>query len=143
MKSFEHGFLTRIPVSQELLGAVGALREFKGRQDLHKRQMPQALETLRQAAIIQSTESSNRIEGVTAPLIDQVHRLMHLWKTGEVVKVNEYLDARALRQNKIFHQLLQALIELAAQGSEERSLLEKISNHVVARGVAPQEELKL
>ena len=78
-----------------------------------------------------------------APLIDQVHRLMHLWKLGEVVKVNEYLDARALRQNKIFHQLLQALIELAAQGSEERSLLEKISNHVVARGVAPQEELKL
>jgi len=72
-----------------------------------------------------------------------VHRLMHLWKLGEVVKVNEYLDARALRQNKIFHQLLQALIELAAQGSEERSLLEKISNHVVARGVAPQEELNL
>ena len=40
-------------------------------------------------------------------------------------------------------QLLQALIELAAQGSEERSLLEKISNHAAARGVAPQEELKL
>ncbi len=43
---------------------------------------------------------------------------MHLWKLGEVVKVNEYLDTRALRQNKIFHQLLQALIELAVQGSE-------------------------
>lgn len=81
--------------------------------------------------------------GRPAPLIDQVHRLMHLWKTGEVVKVNEYLDARALRQNKIFHQLLQALIELAPQGSEERSLLEKISNHVAARGVSAQDELKL
>jgi hypothetical protein len=81
--------------------------------------------------------------GRPAPLIDQVHRLMHLWKTGEVVKVNEYLDARALRQNKIFHQLLQALIELAPQGSEERSLLEKISNHVAARGVSAQEELRL
>ncbi len=81
--------------------------------------------------------------GRPAPMIDQVHRLMHLWKTGEVIKVNEYLDARALRQNKIFHQLLQAMIELAAQGSEERSLLEKISNHLAARGVAPQEELKL
>jgi hypothetical protein len=81
--------------------------------------------------------------GRPAPLIDQVHRLMHLWKTGDVVKVNEYLDARALRQNKVFHQLLQALIELAPQGSEERSLLEKISNHVAARGVTPQEELKL
>ena len=81
--------------------------------------------------------------GRSAPLIDQVHRLMHLWKTGEVVKVNEYLDARALRQNKIFHQLLQALIELAPQGSEERSLLEKISNHVAARGVSVHEEIPL
>ena len=68
---------------------------------------------------------------------------MHRFKTGEVVKVNEYLDARALRQNKIFHQFLQAPIELAPQGSEERALLEKISNHVAARGVTPQEELKL
>src|SRR5690606_22961705 len=34
---------------------------------LYKQQQPQALETLRQAAIIQSTESSNRIEGITAP----------------------------------------------------------------------------
>lgn len=81
--------------------------------------------------------------GRTAPLIDQVHRLMHLWKSGEVVKVNEYLDARALRQNKMFHHLLQALIELAPHASEERSLLESISNHVAARGVAPQEELQL
>ena len=62
---------------------------------------------------------------------------MQLWKTGEVVKVNEYLDARALRQNKMFHRLLQALIELAPHASEERSVLESISNHVVARGVAP------
>ena len=34
MKSFEHGFLDRLPVSQDLLRAVGALREFKGPQDL-------------------------------------------------------------------------------------------------------------
>lgn len=81
--------------------------------------------------------------GRAAPMIDQVHRLMHLWKTGEVVKVNEYLDATALRESKVFHQLLQALIELAPQASEERSLLEKISNHVVARGVGSHEELRL
>ncbi len=64
------------------------------------------------------------------PLIDQVHRLMHLWKGGDVTKVNEYLDLRGLRRNPLFHQLLQALIELAPAGSEERSLLESISNHV-------------
>ncbi|MHC1732925.1 MAG: DUF1156 domain-containing protein [Bacteroidales bacterium] len=64
------------------------------------------------------------------PLIDQVHRLMHIWKTGDVTKVNEYLDLRGLRRNPLFHQLLQALIELAPAGSEERSLMESISNHV-------------
>ncbi len=64
------------------------------------------------------------------PLIDQVHRLMHLWKSGDVNKVNEYLDLRGARRNPLFHQLLQALIELAPAGSEERSLLESISNHM-------------
>ncbi len=71
------------------------------------------------------------------PLIDQVHRLMHLWRAGDVTKVDEYLDVRGLGHNTLFHQLLQALIELAPTGSEERALLESISNHVVARGVLP------
>src|SRR3989442_5686208 len=75
--------------------------------------------------------------GRPIPLIDQVHRLMHLWKAGSVVEVDDYLDERGLRRSALFHQLLQALIELAAAGSEERALLESISNHVVARGVAP------
>lgn len=64
------------------------------------------------------------------PLIDQVHRLMLLWKSGDVSKVNEYLDLRGLRRNPLFHQLLQALIELAPAGSEVRLLMESISNHV-------------
>lgn len=82
-------------------------------------------------------------EGRPAPLIDQVHRLMHLWKTGDVVKVDEYLDARGLRRHRLFHQLLQALIELALPGSDERSLLESISNHITARGIAPEKQLEL
>jgi putative DNA methylase len=74
-------------------------------------------------------------EGKPVPLIDQAHRLMHLWKAGDVTKVDGYLDDRGLRRNRLFHQLLQALIELAPGGSEERSLLESLSNHVAARGV--------
>ncbi len=70
------------------------------------------------------------------PLIDQIHRLMHLWKAGDVNKVNDYLDIRGLRHNQLFHQLLQALIELAPVGSEERTLMESISNHLVGRGQA-------
>jgi hypothetical protein len=75
--------------------------------------------------------------GRPVPLIDQVHRLMHLWRAGSVVEVDEYLDERGLRRNVLFHQLLQALIELASAGSEERALLESISNHLAARGAAP------
>jgi adenine-specific DNA methylase len=81
--------------------------------------------------------------GRPAPLIDQVHRLMHLWKAGDAVKVDEYLDQRGLRRHRLFHQLLQALIELAPPGSDERSLLESISNHITARGVAPAKEQEL
>ena len=77
--------------------------------------------------------------GPSVPLIDQVHRLMHLWKAGDVIKVDEYLDAKGLRRNALFHQLLQALIELAATGAEERSLLESISNHVAVRGVSAEQ----
>ena len=72
--------------------------------------------------------------GRPAPLIDQAHKLMHLWRAGDQVKVNDYLDSRGLPRNALFNQLLQALIELAASGSEERSLLEAVSNHVAARG---------
>jgi hypothetical protein len=68
MNSFAPGFIESQPITHGLLRTVGAIREYKGKQDLFRLQAPQALESLRQTAIIQSTESSNRIEGVTAPL---------------------------------------------------------------------------
>lgn len=72
------------------------------------------------------------------PLIDQAHRLMHLWKSGDRAKVDDYLEVRALVRHKTFLKLLQALIELSPQASDERSLLEKISNHIAARGGTDQ-----
>jgi Fic family protein len=68
MKSFDSGFLERQPITQNILQTVRRIAEYRGKQDLFKEQSPQLLETLRLAAIIQSTESSNRIEGITAPL---------------------------------------------------------------------------
>jgi Fic family protein len=41
------------------------IAEAKGKQELFTRQSPQALKALREMALIQSAESSNRIEGVT------------------------------------------------------------------------------
>ncbi len=68
MKSFEPGLIERQPITQNLLRTIRLIGEYKGKQELFKEQSPQVLETLQQAAIIQSTESSNRIEGVEAPL---------------------------------------------------------------------------
>ena len=72
--------------------------------------------------------------GRPVPLIDQVHKLMHLWRAGDQVKVDDYLDTRGLQRNALFNQILQALIELADDGSDERAILEALSNHVAARG---------
>jgi hypothetical protein len=72
--------------------------------------------------------------GRPVPLIDQTHRLMHLWRAGDEAKVDDYLDTRGLKRNALFAQLLQALIELASAGSEERSILESLSNHIASRG---------
>ena len=79
--------------------------------------------------------------GRPVPLIDQVHKLMHLWRAGDQVKVDDYLDTRGLQRNALFNQILQALIELADAGSDERAILEALSNHVTARGDvgAPQQ----
>ncbi|MBP9024747.1 MAG: DUF1156 domain-containing protein [Phycisphaerae bacterium] len=71
-------------------------------------------------------------EGKAVPLIDRIHRVMHLWKDGDVQKVDEYLDQHALRRNELFKRVVQSLIELSA--NSERSLLESISNHIGAKG---------
>jgi putative DNA methylase len=80
--------------------------------------------------------------GRPSPLIDQIHQLMHLWQAGDVIHVNEYLDARGLRRSRIFVQLLQALIELAPAGDNERATLERLSNHVKNLGGTNQKALK-
>ncbi|MEG3967142.1 DUF1156 domain-containing protein [Microcoleus sp. T2B6] len=72
------------------------------------------------------------------PLIDKIHCIMHLWKAGDVSKVDDYADSQGLRRNALFNQVLQALIELAKVGSDERALLESISNHITTLGGTDQ-----
>ncbi len=64
--SFSPGFLEAQPVSPGLVQTIRLLGEYKGKEALYLQQTPQVLEALRQSAVIQSTESSNRLEGVTA-----------------------------------------------------------------------------
>ena len=67
MTSFAPGFLDSQSISPALLGAVRQIGEYRGKEDLYADRAPQVLETLREVAVIASTESSNRIEGVEAP----------------------------------------------------------------------------
>ena len=66
MKSFAPTYLERFVIPQRLLTTIRQLGEFKGKQELYKQQAPEMLENLRQVAMIQSTESSNRLEGIVA-----------------------------------------------------------------------------
>ena len=76
MKSFENDFLHHQVVNQTLIKTIRLLGEFRGKEDLFRAQSPQTLETLRQNAVIQSTESSNRIEGVVLKDYKQLKALV-------------------------------------------------------------------
>jgi len=73
-------------------------------------------------------------QGKAVPLIDRIHRVMHLWKEGDLHKVDEYLDQHALRRHELFKRVVQSLVELST--NSERSLLESISTHIGAKGAA-------
>lgn len=81
--------------------------------------------------------------GRTTPLIDRVHRIMQLWRTGDVQKVDSYLEETGLRRSAVFPKLLQSLIELARKDAQadEVALLESIMNYITARGMHPQMRL--
>lgn len=65
MNSFERNALDNLDITINILNLTNKIAEYRGKQALYERQVPQVLDTLRQHAIIQSTESSNRIEGIT------------------------------------------------------------------------------
>lgn len=67
MSSFAPSVLDSLRLTHDVVGAVRSIGEGKGKQDLFRERAPEVLENLRQVAIIESTESSNRLEGITVP----------------------------------------------------------------------------
>jgi hypothetical protein len=65
MNSFRNHRLRDLTVPMSTAWLLNDIAEAKGRQELYIRQSPQVLKALREMALIQSAESSNRIEGVT------------------------------------------------------------------------------
>jgi Fic family protein len=65
MMSFRGGRLIELALPTGTVWLIADTAEAKGRQQLYSKQAPQLLKALREMALIQSVESSNRIEGVT------------------------------------------------------------------------------
>lgn len=64
MRSFDYSYLSLRTWDNEILFYVAKIHEYKGKQELYLRQKPVELERLVEVAKVQSTESSNRIEGI-------------------------------------------------------------------------------
>ena len=64
MRKFDYEKLGTRTWDNEILSYVAKIHEFKGKQELYIRQKPVELERLIQIAKVQSTEASNRIEGI-------------------------------------------------------------------------------
>ena len=60
MHSLDIDYLNGLKLTPEQGSTLARIGECKGKQELFARQTPEALETLRQAAIVESSECSNR-----------------------------------------------------------------------------------
>ncbi len=66
MKLLTPEYIARLAFAMEDMASIRRLGECAGRQQLFASQRPQDLDALRTSAVIESSESSNRIEGVVA-----------------------------------------------------------------------------
>lgn len=74
MHSLSPDYLATLRFDTQQLATLRALGEFRGKQALFVAQSPEVLSDLRQVAVVESTESSNRLEGVVVA----AHRLKSL-----------------------------------------------------------------
>jgi len=65
--SLNEHYINQMRLSVTQVAAARKLGEYQGMQELFTNQKPEVLQILKQSAIIESTESSNRIEGIVAP----------------------------------------------------------------------------
>ena len=146
MTSFRENYLGRLTPPLSSVWLIGDIGEAKGRQDLYTHQAPQLLQALRETALVQSVESSNRIEGVTvAP-----DRLLPLVLENAKPKDRSEQEIRGYRRAldlihtraqdlEISPQLLQRLHSLIQDGSGDAGQWKRFENDLVEfrQGAAP------
>ena len=64
MKAIDYRAIEKIPITIEVMNMISKLHEYKGRQELYIETQPEILDKLMEVARIQSTEASNKIEGI-------------------------------------------------------------------------------
>ncbi len=105
MHSLNQKFLAELSFNSEQLTILRMLGEYQGKQKLYCRQSPEILKGLQQVAIIESNESSNRLEGIVAPY----HRITDLVvhnsppKDRSEQEIAGYRDALQLIHQSAFH----------------------------------------
>jgi Fic family protein len=67
MYSLNKKYLESLSFSAEQLSFLRTIGEYQGKQELYFKQSPEILKGLQQVAVIESSESSNRLEGIVAP----------------------------------------------------------------------------
>ncbi len=146
MMSFRDHRLRDLTVPMGTNWLLNDLAEAKGKQELYTRQSPQVLKALREMALVQSVESSNRIEGVTVdrdrlrPLVlgnarpkDRSEQDIMGYRRA-VNLIHSQADALPISSN-----LLRRLHRLCQEGSGDAGQFKKIDNEVIELrpGAAP------
>lgn len=98
MRDFNYGKLRNIKWDNEVLGLVAQIHEYKGKQTLFLKQKPATLEKLVEIAKTQSTEASNKIEGIvtTAVRIKQLCDQKTTPRNRDEEEISGYRDALSL-----------------------------------------------
>lgn len=64
VKEFDYHELKKLSLSHDLLNMLTKIHDYKGKQELYIATKPEILGKLTDLALIQSTEASNKIEGI-------------------------------------------------------------------------------
>lgn len=146
MMTFRNHRLRDLTVPMGTNWLLNDLAEAKGKQELYTRQSPQVLKALREMALVQSVESSNRIEGVTVAS----NRLRPLVLGNARPKDRSEQDIMGYRRAlnlihteaetlSITPDLLRRLHQLSQEGSGDAGQFKKVDNEVIELrpGAAP------
>jgi hypothetical protein len=109
---------------------LAALASHQGRQELFLRRRPEALEALRTVALVESSESSNRLEGISVP---------RARVEGLVLKAAEMRN-RSEQEVAGYRDALALIHENAADMPLEPGLLLQLHQHECHRADVPWDQ---